>query len=82
MLLHGKITEQVDNLDLKLNYKWYWIEKMFFLQMISMGTKRLFCSSFHHVGSKMVDSKIIMNQVQEYNIYNKYMVISESFIWL
>ena len=50
--------------------------------MISMGTKRLFCSSFHHVGSKMVDSKIIMNQVQEYNIYNKYMVISESFIWL
>jgi hypothetical protein len=55
---------------------------MFFLQMISMGTKRLFCSSFHHVGSKMVDSKIIMNQVQEYNIYNKYMVISESFIWL
>jgi hypothetical protein len=23
MLLHGKITEQVDNLDLKLNYKWY-----------------------------------------------------------
>lgn len=82
MLLHGKITEQVDNLDLKLNYKWYWIEKMFFLQMISMGIKRLFCSSFYHVGSKMVDSKIIMNQVQEYNIYNKYMVISESFIWL